>query len=159
MGSVLFPGTDTQKTSWAGAPQEKVFSSLSRGPALSLQCTLVLTELTNKELVRSSLPFSPVNHCTDRAFLHEGHTQNTLNSNLDTINSGKKKSGEFSGEEQGEGECGDGAAQVPSHGACVTSQPSTASDQTLLPHPQDPAWNPKTQTQPGILHKAGKYWH
>lgn len=59
-----------------------MFSSLSRGPALSIPCTL-----DKRGARRSSLPVPPANHCTGRAFLHEGHTLYSLYSNLEVINS------------------------------------------------------------------------
>lgn len=131
-----------------------------QGPALILQCTLVLSELTNKELVRSSLPFPPVSHCTDRAFLHEGHTQHILYSHLERINSEREWWVQWRGREGRQmWWWSPGAAQVPSHGACVTSQTSTASDQTPLLTTSTLPGNTETQTQPGIVHQAGKYRH
>lgn len=114
-----------------------MLSSLSRGPALSIQCTPVVTELTNKELVRSWLPFSPDNHCTDRAVLHEGHTQHILYSNLDSTNSEKRV---LSSVERSPGK--EDVAQKP-RSCRVTERASPPSPAATTGHHQDTAWQPK----------------
>lgn len=131
-----------------------MFSSSLRGPALSIQCTPVLTELTNKELTAHRCLFPQLSTALAAAFLHEGHTFHILDSNLYIIKS-EKRVAKFSGEKHGEGKCGEEAQELPECRVTERASPSRPAPPVTTHHWSPPGHCLGSKLSQGLYRRQG----